>query len=238
MLTLWFRLGLYRFSRNREADKGKNKGKKTGQNEITPGGGMTEICGFMKGNFRLRLLFILWTIRRISWWYRGDNLCWTPVVCSSVFQTSFPWNDSRVPVGHMIYMDTMAGPGLMGIVVPMGQRQQRKYKGVNPVTMNRYLSRFEALCNWYNPGKQRLHVHLGNREYRRLLLGTPQTPSFRKRTSSFIIIRPCGCQFVKNLFHRSQPNFYGMRPMPVVEWINMWWFEWWALCQGRHESQM
>ena len=49
----------------------------------------------------------------------------------------------------MIYMDTMAGPGLMGIVVPMGQRQQRKYKGVNPVTMNRYLSRFEALCNWY-----------------------------------------------------------------------------------------
>ncbi len=37
MLTLWFRLGLYRFSRNRKADKGKNKGKKTGQNEITPG---------------------------------------------------------------------------------------------------------------------------------------------------------------------------------------------------------
>jgi len=51
MLTLWFRLGLYRFSRNREADKGKNKGKKTGQNEITPGGGMTEICGFMKSSF-------------------------------------------------------------------------------------------------------------------------------------------------------------------------------------------
>ena len=49
----------------------------------------------------------------------------------------------------MIYMDTMAGPGLMGIVVPMGQRQQRKYKGENPVTMNRYLSRFDALCNWY-----------------------------------------------------------------------------------------
>ena len=81
----------------------------------------------------------------------------------------------------MIYMDTMAGPGLMGIVVPMGQRQQRKYKGVNPVTMNRYLSRFEVLCNWYNPGKQRLHVHLGNREYRRLLLEVPQTPSFGKR---------------------------------------------------------
>ena len=52
MLTLWFRLGLYRFSRNREADKGKNKGKKTGQNEITPGGGMTEICGFMRSSFR------------------------------------------------------------------------------------------------------------------------------------------------------------------------------------------
>ncbi len=26
--------------------------------------------------------------------------------------------------------------------------------------------------------KQRLHVHLGDREYRRLLLGVPQTPSF------------------------------------------------------------
>ena len=47
MLILWFRLGLYRFSRNREADKGKNKGKKTGQNEITPGSGTKEICGFM-----------------------------------------------------------------------------------------------------------------------------------------------------------------------------------------------
>ena len=47
--------------------------------------------------------------------------------------------------------------------------------------MNRYLSRFEALCNWYTSYKQRLHVHLGNREYRRLLLGTPQTPSFGKR---------------------------------------------------------
>jgi hypothetical protein len=40
---------LYRVESVREADKGKNKGKKTGQNEITPGGGMTEICGFMKG---------------------------------------------------------------------------------------------------------------------------------------------------------------------------------------------
>ena len=85
----------------------------------------------------------------------------------------------------MIYMDTMAGPGLMGIVVPMGQRQQRKYKGVNPVTMNRYLSRFEALCNWYTSYKQRLHVHLGDREYRRLLLGVPQTPSFGKRNELF-----------------------------------------------------
>ena len=59
MLTLWFRLVLCRFSRNCETDKGKNKGKKTGQNEITPGGGTKEICGFMKGSFRLRLLFIL-----------------------------------------------------------------------------------------------------------------------------------------------------------------------------------
>ena len=73
----------------------------------------------------------------------------------------------------------------MGIVVPMGQRQQRKYKGVNPVTMNRYLSRFEALCNWYTSYKQRLHVHLGNREYRRLLLGVPQTPSFGKKNELF-----------------------------------------------------
>ena len=73
----------------------------------------------------------------------------------------------------------------MGIVVPMGQRQQRKYKGVNPVTMNRYLSRFEALCNWYTSYKQRLHVHLGDREYRRLLLGVPQTPSFGKRNELF-----------------------------------------------------
>ena len=188
MLTLWFHLILYRFSRSREADKGKNKGKKTGQNEITPGGGMTEICGFMKGNFRLRLLFILWTIRRISWWYRGDNLCGTPVVCSSIFQTSFPWNDSRVPVGHMIYMDTMAGPGLMGIVVPMGQRQQRKYKGENPVTMNRYLSRFEALCNWYNPGKQRLHVHLGDESTGDCFWGCPRPRRLEKWTSFFIIM--------------------------------------------------
>ena len=58
----------------------------------------------------------------------------------------------------MIYMDTMAGPGLMGIVVPMGQRQQRKYMGVNPVTMNRYLSRFEALCNWYTSYYTELYI--------------------------------------------------------------------------------
>jgi hypothetical protein len=38
---------LYRVEGVREADKGKNKGKKTGQNEITPGGGTKEICGFM-----------------------------------------------------------------------------------------------------------------------------------------------------------------------------------------------
>ena len=63
MLTLWFRLVLYRFSRNHEADKGKNKGKKIVQNEITPGGGMTEICGFMRSSFRLRLLFVFCEIR-------------------------------------------------------------------------------------------------------------------------------------------------------------------------------
>ena len=43
---------LYRVESVREADKGKNKGKKTGQNEITPGGGMTGICGFMRSSFR------------------------------------------------------------------------------------------------------------------------------------------------------------------------------------------
>ena len=32
MLSPWLHLGLYRFGRSREADKGKNKGKKTGQN--------------------------------------------------------------------------------------------------------------------------------------------------------------------------------------------------------------
>ena len=80
-------------------------------------------------------------------------------------------------------MGTLAGPGLMGIVVPMGQRQQRIYKGVNPVTVNGKLSRFEALCNWYTSYKQRLHVHLGNREYRRLLLGSPQTPWYKNRNT-------------------------------------------------------
>ena len=59
MNALWCYEVLYRVESVREADKGKNKGKKTGQIEITPGGGMTEICGFMKGSFRLRLLFIL-----------------------------------------------------------------------------------------------------------------------------------------------------------------------------------
>ena len=43
---------LYRVEGVREADKGKNKGKKTGHNEKTPGGGMTEICGFMRSSFR------------------------------------------------------------------------------------------------------------------------------------------------------------------------------------------
>ena len=50
----WWNVGMAMVSDSesvREADKGKNKGKKTGQNEITPGGGMTEICGFMKSSF-------------------------------------------------------------------------------------------------------------------------------------------------------------------------------------------
>ena len=89
----------------------------------------------------------------------------------------------------MIYMCTMACSWLMAIVVPMGQRQRRIYKGVNPVTVNGKLSRFEVLCNWYTSYKQRLHVHLENREYRRLLLGIPQTPSYRKRTSFFISVQ-------------------------------------------------
>ena len=40
MIPLWCYMRLFRVERVREADKGKNKGKKTGQNEITPGGGM------------------------------------------------------------------------------------------------------------------------------------------------------------------------------------------------------
>jgi hypothetical protein len=35
-------------------------------------------------------------------------------------------------VGHMIFMGTMAGQGLMGIVVPMGQQQRQMYKGGKP----------------------------------------------------------------------------------------------------------
>ena len=52
MIPLWCYMRLFRVERVREADKGKNKGKKTGQNEITPGGGMKEICGFVKSSFK------------------------------------------------------------------------------------------------------------------------------------------------------------------------------------------
>ena len=38
----------------------------------------------------------------------------------------------------------------------------------------------------YNSYKQRLYVHLGNREYRRLLLGVPQTPSFGKKERALL----------------------------------------------------
>ena len=48
-----------------------------------------------------------------------------------------------------------------------------------------FLFQIFTLIFRYKNCKQRLHVHLGNREYRRLLLGTPQTPSYRKRTSIF-----------------------------------------------------
>ena len=47
MNALWCYEVLYRVEGVREADKGKNKGKKTGQNEIAPGSGTKEICGFM-----------------------------------------------------------------------------------------------------------------------------------------------------------------------------------------------
>ena len=51
-----------------------------------------------------------------------------------------------------------------------------------------FLFQIFTLIFRYKNCKQRLHVHLGNRESRRLLLGTPQTPSYRKRTSLFIIM--------------------------------------------------
>ena len=51
-----------------------------------------------------------------------------------------------------------------------------------------FLFQIFTLIFRYKNCKQRFHVHLGNREYRRLLLGTPQTPSYRKRTSSYIIM--------------------------------------------------
>ena len=44
-----------------------------------------------------------------------------------------------------------------------------------------FLFQILTLIFRYKNCKQRLHVHLGDREYRRLLLGVPQTPSFGKR---------------------------------------------------------
>ena len=69
MLSPWFHLGLYRFSRSREADKGKNKGKKTRQNEITPGGGTKEICGFMRSSFKKEaaLICTIWICGGAMW---------------------------------------------------------------------------------------------------------------------------------------------------------------------------
>ena len=67
-------MGLYSFSRSREADKGKNKGKKTGQNEITPGGGTKEICGFMKGSF-IRVIPMKRTVdNTLIYLYRPEHL--------------------------------------------------------------------------------------------------------------------------------------------------------------------
>ena len=52
MIPLWCYMRLFRVERVREADKGKNKGKKSRRNEITPGGGMKEICGFVRGQLQ------------------------------------------------------------------------------------------------------------------------------------------------------------------------------------------
>ena len=61
MIPLWCYMRLFRVERVREADKGKNKGKKSRRNEITPGGGMKEICGFVRGQLqRWSCSFLLW----------------------------------------------------------------------------------------------------------------------------------------------------------------------------------
>ena len=61
MIPLWCYMRLFRVERVREADKGKNKGKKSRRNEITPGGGMKEICGFVRGQLqRWSYSFLLW----------------------------------------------------------------------------------------------------------------------------------------------------------------------------------
>ena len=61
MIPLWCYMRLFRVGRVREADKGKNKGKKSRRNEITPGGGMKEICGLLRGQLqRWSCSFLLW----------------------------------------------------------------------------------------------------------------------------------------------------------------------------------
>jgi hypothetical protein len=52
-----------------------------------------------------------------------------------------------------------------------------------------FLFQIFTLIFRYKNCKQRLHVHLGNREYRSLLLGQPQTPSYRKQNTTFEILK-------------------------------------------------
>ena len=49
MLTLWFHLILYRFSRSREADKGKNKGQRKVQYPALCEKGISEVMPLMGG---------------------------------------------------------------------------------------------------------------------------------------------------------------------------------------------
>ena len=62
-----------------------------------------------------------------------------------------------------------------------------------------FLFQIFTLIFRYKNCKQRLHVHLGDREYRRLLLGVPQTPSFGKRNE---------------LFYNNITSYFGSRTPP------------------------